>query len=137
METSKKITEHVDQILNERPEVLFGYIHGSILSSDNPRDIDVAVFLEPGRYQELVYHGEVSIGFAIPLEMELEMRIGKKVDVQVLNGAPLGFQYRVTESGTLITDKDSDIRSDFECLTRVKYFDFRPRVKEYLQEIWT
>jgi predicted nucleotidyltransferase len=130
-----KIKKYITAILGERPGVLFGYIHGSIHSSGNPRDIDVAVFIDPGLYKELVARGELSIGFAIPLEMELEQRINNKVDVQILNGAPLGFQYRVINSGTLVTDKDSNIRADFECMTRVKYFDFRPRVQEYLREI--
>lgn len=132
-----KITKHIAEILDERPDILFGYIHGSILSSGNPRDIDIAVFIDPGLYKELGAKGEVNIGFAIPLEMDLEQRIGKKVDVQILNGAPLGFQFRVINSGTLVTDRDSDKRADFECMTRVKYFDFRPRVEEYLREITT
>lgn len=136
METSN-IAKNVERILSERPEVLFGYLHGSALSSDNPRDIDVAVFLDPERYENLVSEGELNLTFAIPLEMELEARIGYKVDVQVLNGAPLPFQYRVIETGVLIADKDSDTRCDFESLTRVKYFDFRPRLRAYLQEIIT
>jgi len=132
-----KLTKYIAAILDERSEVLFGYIHGSISSSDNPRDIDVAVFIDPGLYEELVARGEVNIGFAIPLEMELEKMVDGKVDVQILNGAPLGFQYRVINGGSLVTDKDSDMRADFECMTRVKYFDFRPRVQEYLREITT
>jgi predicted nucleotidyltransferase len=132
-----KMQKYIAKILNEQTEVLFGYIHGSILSSDNPRDIDIAVFIDPGFYKELVTQGEVNMGFAIPLEIELERTVGKKVDVQLLNQAPLGFQYQVINGGILVTDKDSDIRADFECMTRVKYFDFRPRVQEYLQEIMT
>jgi hypothetical protein len=136
MEKSK-IIKYITEILYERSDILFGYIHGSISSSDNPRDIDVAVFIDPGLYEELSADGELNFGYAIPLEMEVEQRIGKKVDIQILNSAPLGFQYRVINSGTLVTDKDSDKRADFECLTRVKYYDFRPRVEEYLREIIT
>jgi predicted nucleotidyltransferase len=132
-----QIIKNITVMLNERPDIIFGYIHGSFSSSDNPRDIDVAIFIAPVVYEELVAIGEVNLGFAIPLEMELEQRIGKKADVQILNAAPLSFQYRVINSGTVVTDKDSDIRADFECLTRVKYFDFQPRVEEYLREIIT
>jgi len=136
MEKSQ-IIKNIVTILNERSDILFGYIHGSFSSSDNPRDIDVAFFIDPGLYEELSADGKLNIGYTIPLEMELERRIGKKVDVQILNDAPLGFQYRVINSGTLVTDKDSNIRADFECLTRVKYYDFQPRVEEYLREIIT
>ena len=127
----------ITSMLDKRQEILFGYIHGSIISSSVSRDIDVAVFLDPRHYEKLVEMGEVNIGYAIPLEMEIEKNIGKKADVQILNGAPLGFQFQVINSGKLVTDRDSDARADFECLTRVHYFDFRPRVQEYLREITT
>lgn len=95
----------------------------------------MAVFIDLRFYEGLVAGGEVNMGYSIPLEMELERTIGKKMDVQVLNGAPLGFQFQVINSGKLIMDRDSDTRADFEGLTRVQYFDFRPRVHEYLREI--
>lgn len=131
------IMEQVEHELSKRSEVMFAYIHGSTLSSGNHRDIDIAVFLFPDVYSKLTSNGEVSIGFAIPLEMELEKRISKKVDVQVLNRAPLRFRYRVITHGALIIDRNSNSRCDFEYLSRVEYFDFRPRRKEYLQEVMT
>jgi predicted nucleotidyltransferase len=129
------ITEHVKKTLSKLPEVLFAYIHGSILSSDNPQDIDIAVFIDPEVYEKLISKGEVSIGFSIPVEMELERQLGKKVDFHVLNGAPLSFRYRVVTKGIVVLDNNSDARSDFEYLSRVQYFDFRPRRQEYLREV--
>jgi len=131
------IKEHLVEVLNKRSEVLFAYIHGSSLYSNKPRDIDIAVFLYPERYKEIDRTGEMSIGFAIPMEMELEKLLGAKVEVQVLNRAPLSFRYRVITRGELIIDKDSNVRSDFESLSRVEYFDFRPRREEYLREAIT
>lgn len=136
MEINKRV-KNISDILSERSEILFGYIHGSILFSDKFQDIDIAVFLDPNQYHELINSGEISIGYAIPLEMEIEKRIYKKADVQILNGAPLVFQYRVIGEGILVKDEDNDFRADFEYLTRVKYFDFRPKVHEYLREIIT
>jgi hypothetical protein len=130
-----KIAKYISEILSDQHEILFGYIHGSILYSKNPHDIDIAVFIDPEQYKTLLTNGNVNIGFAIPLEMEIEKRICEKVDVQVLNGAPLVFQYRVIECGTLVKDTNSNARTDFEYLARVKYFDFRPKVQEYLREI--
>jgi len=114
---------------------MFAYLHGSTLSYENPRDIDIAIFIDPDKYNELVINGEVNMGFAIPLEMELERQIARKFDVQVLNEAPLSFRYRVVTQGVLAIDNDSNIRCDFEYLSRVEYFDFRPRREEYLQEV--
>jgi len=131
------IIKNSKEVLRNHPEVLFAYIHGSSLSTDNPKDIDIAVFLDPEVYRKFSLNGEISIGFAIPLEMELERHLGKKVDFLILNKAPLSFRYRVVTKGSLFIDNDSDIRSDYEYLTRVEYFDYRPRREEYLREVMT
>jgi predicted nucleotidyltransferase len=80
---------------------MFAYIYGSVLSSDNPRDIDIAVYLFPMDFEKLSRDGEISLSFAIPLEMDLEEQLKRKVDVQVLNRAPLSFRYRVITDGSL------------------------------------
>jgi len=132
---NEKIIQCVKRTLKKQPEVMFAYIHGSILSSNNPRDIDAAAFLFPEVYKKLAGNGEVSIGMAIPLEMELAGKLNREVDFQILNNAPLSFRYSVITRGILVTDNDSNVRSNFEYLTRVEYFDFRPRFDEYLQEV--
>lgn len=130
-----KIRKHLELEVSNQSQVMFAYIYGSVLSSDNPRDIDIAVYLFPMDFEKLGRDGEVSLAFAIPLEMELEKRLKRKVDVQVLNRAPLSFKYRAITDGKLIVDKDSNARCDFEYLSRVEYYDFNPRRKEYLQEV--
>lgn len=131
------IKNRIKQVLEVRDEVLFAYIHGSILYSDNPKDIDLAVFLNPKKYDELAHNGEQSIGFAIPLEIEMEMHLNQKVDLQILNKAPLSFRHSVITHGDVIIDKDSGLRCDFEYLSRVEYFDFRPKRELYLREVMT
>ncbi|MDI6774073.1 MAG: nucleotidyltransferase domain-containing protein [Verrucomicrobiota bacterium] len=116
-------------------EILFAYLHGSALRPGIFRDIDIALFIEPAVYDRLAGQGRLLLGFAIPLEMDLEALIGHKVDVHVLNDAPLSFRYRVVSSGVLVLDGDPDARAEFESLTRVEYFDFRPRRQEYLREV--
>lgn len=129
------ILKALKKTLSDRSELLFVYIHGSALSSDTPGDIDVAGFLSPEKYDDFRRNGDLTIGFSIPLEMELEKQLGRKVDFQVLNNAPLSFRYNVVKSGLLIMDKEANLRCDFEYLSRVEYFDFQPRREEYLREI--
>lgn len=129
------IKKKLELRLGKQPEVLFAYLHGSVLSTGKPRDIDIAVYLHAKEFNQLTRDGEISMAFAIPLEMDLEMLLKKKVDLQVLNRAPLSFRYRVIKDSVLIVDKDSNLRSDFEYLSRTEYFDFRPRRNEYLREI--
>ena len=133
-----RIIQNLQPVLQKyQDRILFAYLHGSVLSSENPRDIDVAVYLFPDLFDRLRRNGEVSLSFAIPMEMDLEKQLKKKVDVQVLNRAPLGFRYRVVTEGILIVDKDSNTRCDFESLSRVLYYDFRQKREEYLREVMT
>jgi predicted nucleotidyltransferase len=132
-----EIIKHLEFELNNQSGIMFAYIYGSVLSSDNPRDIDIAVYLFPADFENLSRDGEISLSFAIPLEMELEKQLKRKADVQVLNRAPLAFRYRVIADGKVIVDKDSNTRCDFEYISRVEYYDFSPKRKEYLQEAMT
>jgi hypothetical protein len=125
------------KVLGDRKEILFGYIHGSSLYSGNPKDIDLAVFLDPEKYDELARNGEQSINFAIPIEIELDVYLKIKSDLQILNKAPLSFRYTVVTHGEVFIDNDSNFRSFFEYLSRVEYFDFRARREVYLREVMT
>jgi len=130
----QKEREVLVNAFGRHPEVLFAYLHGSSLCSETPRDVDVAVTLDPGRFSQLQAGGQVLMAFAIPLELELEAALGRKTDVQVLNRAPLGFRYRVVSQGVVVVDRDPLARERFEYLSRVEYFDFRRRRQEYLRE---
>jgi len=129
-----RIKKKLNLRLEKQSQIVFAYLHGSVLSSDTPRDIDLAVYLYADDFDQLSREGEMTLSFVVPLEMDLEKLLSHKVDLQVLNRAPLSFRYRVITDGILILDKGSNLRSDFEYLSRVEYFDFQPRRNEYLRE---
>jgi predicted nucleotidyltransferase len=117
-------------ILSSRPDILFAYLHGSVLTGENPRDIDVAVFLRLESPE-----AEDPIETAIELCLEAEKRIGSiPVDVKVLNGAPVAFRFAAV-SGRLIFSRDEDRRVDFLASTWSEYFDFKPLADRYLREV--
>lgn len=125
----------IKRTLARHRHILFAYIYGSSLLAERPNDIDVAVFLDPRTYREMLKNGELTLEFCIPLELELERAVHKRIDLGILNRASLGFRFRVVNSGELIIDHATALRCDFEYLTRVEYFDFRPKHEEYLREI--
>jgi len=125
----------IRKAIEARPEVAFAYLFGSVLDSDDPRDVDIAVCLREEAFVALRTSGRLSLEFVIPLEMELEGVLGRKVDLQVLNQAPLPFRARVVSHGKVAIDNDPIARSDFEYLSRYEYFDFRPRREAYLAEV--
>ena len=120
--------------LQSRNEIVFAYLHGSFVESESYNDIDLALFLHPPVYKRLSESGGLSLEFVIPLEQRLERELEIPIDIQILNEAPLAFKYRVISTGRLILDGDTDLRMDFEYLSNVQYFDFRPRQKEYMKE---
>jgi hypothetical protein len=122
------------EVLEEQKEIIFAYLHGSVLHSENPNDVDIGLFLERDYFRFLYDGGEVNLGFLIPLERKLQHALHETVDLQVLNKAPLAFKYRVISTGRVIVDKKPDLRAEFEYLYRVEYFDFKPRHEEYLME---
>ena len=130
-----EIINPIKHILSKHTEIAFAYIHGSILESERPRDLDIALFIYYASYEKLTERGELSIGFAIPLEMEMEKRVNMKTDIQILNQAPLSFRHRVVKQGLLVIDNDVNLRCHFEYLSRYEYFDFLTRREEHFQEV--
>lgn len=126
--------EKIKSELRNREDILFAYLHGSALYSSEPGDIDIAIFFTPQIYKDFYARGAVNIDLLIPFEIEMEKLLKCSIDLQALNSAPLSFQYRVITQGLLLINNNDKIRCDFEYLSRVKYFDFRPRREEYLKE---
>lgn len=120
--------------LRAHPEIVFAYLHGSFLTGNQPRDVDLAVFAVASTFQALEQTHQVTMELSIPLEMEIQEAISLPVDLQVLNQAPLEFRCRVVDHGLLLLDRDPTLREDFELLTRKEYWDFRPILEEHLQE---
>jgi hypothetical protein len=117
-------------ILSSRPEILFAYLHGSVLMGKNPRDIDIAVFLQP---EAPAVNDPIET--AIELSLDVEKRIGSlPVDIKILNGAPVAFRFAAV-SGRLIFSRDEDRRVDFLASTWSEYFDFKPLADRFLREV--
>ena len=123
------ISASIARKLKEYPEILFAYLHGSFLTSDFFNDIDLAVYLRKSPASLLEYE----------LNMELTLNKAGKgfpIDVRLLNGAPLSFQFRVVKEGIPIVVHDEIERADFQERTIRNYFDFAPFRKGYLQEVF-
>ncbi|NYB53089.1 MAG: nucleotidyltransferase domain-containing protein [Methanobacteriaceae archaeon] len=119
----KKLSEKI----RTHPEILFCYIHGSIMDSSWFRDVDLAVYLKEDSIED-VYTYETKVS------LELESLVGLPVDVKVLNVAPLSFQYQVSKGEVLFT-RDEDTRTSFLERTWLLYLDLKPVREEYYREL--
>jgi len=126
---NERLSVDLAGILSARPEILFAYLHGSALTAEHPRDIDIAVFL---RSEDPAVNDPIEAGIKISLDVERRID-ALPVDVKILNGAPVAFRFAVV-SGRLIFSRDEDIRVDFLASTWSEYFDFKPLADRFLRE---
>lgn len=127
-EQIKKIMDDIADFLADKLEVDFAFIHGSFVNAESFGDIDVAVYL----FGNLPVK---PVSYEIALEVNLETLVKYPVDVRLLNGAPLSFQYQVIKNGAVLFERDGDRRADFQSRTFDMYFDFFPYRKRYLKEV--
>ncbi|MCX5847378.1 MAG: nucleotidyltransferase domain-containing protein [Deltaproteobacteria bacterium] len=126
-QTKEEIITHIRSFLEKLPDLVFAYVHGSFITDEKFRDIDVAVYLKAAPLSPLQME--------LDLETELANVINNyPVDVRILNDAPLSFRYNIIKHGKPLVVFDDDARSDFEESTFSHYFDFAPYRKLYLKE---
>jgi len=46
MQKKEDIIYRIERYLEKRPDLLFAYVHGSFISQEKSRDIDVAIYLK-------------------------------------------------------------------------------------------
>ena len=124
----EEILDRAGRHLSLRPEILFAYAHGSFLQEPFFRDLDVAVFVDE-RPKGLRTFYELNL----EEELEKNLQVPFPVDVRVLNGAPLSFQYKAIR-GRLLLDRAPQTRVDFCVRVMSRYFDIRPLLVHSLKE---
>lgn len=103
-----------------RPEILFGYIFGSVARAEArpDSDVDVAVFLD----QETT--GVETSTFRSSFLAELLKCLSRNdVDLVILNQAPVVLRHRVLRDGNLVISRDETRRVAFAVDTLRRYVD--------------
>jgi len=70
------------------------------------------------------YASNWTLWYEIELESNLELQVEFRLDIRVLNQAPISFVQNVIRQSKVIVDKEPNKRSDFENQVLKKYFDF-------------
>jgi predicted nucleotidyltransferase len=124
----EQIVEGLQRELQARPEVALASLHGSFPRGGAYRDIDVAVWLDPGRVS-----GDERFRYALDLSVHLELELECPVDVRVLNDASLGFRYHALQGRPLVV-RDERWLDELRARTWDDYLDFQPFARQYLRE---
>lgn len=126
-----QIKKDIKKVIEADKDVLFAYLFGS--QATGPAhflsDIDVACYLKPGDMEYYLKKDEELLGnLAVGLHTS-------KVDLIILNVAPLVLKFRIISDGEVVLSRDEQERIDFETAVLYRYFDLKPYLDEYYQLI--
>lgn len=126
------LCEQLGQIMLGRPEIVYAYVHGSFVTQEYFRDLDVAVWIDDRLWPEhsFAYEDEVA------QEIVGQTRREFPVDVRILNKASIPFQYKVFQ-GTLLVDRDPKLRVQRIEYIVGRYLDLKPILMHALREVLT
>lgn len=127
MIATSTLTQSLRQFFEDYPEALVCvYLYGSRArgTAGPASDVDLAVLyaVDPPDTLE---------GLGLDLAADLERRLGRAVDLVVLNRAPVDLVHRVLRDGLLVCERDRSARIRFEVRARNDYFDLLPYLRQY------
>jgi predicted nucleotidyltransferase len=102
------------------------YLFGSVARGDDRQDSDVDVGILYGKPVE-----PGLAGLKLALAGDLEERLGRRVDLVVLDHQSPDFVHRVLCDGVIVLENDRSARIRFEVAARNAYFDVLPTLQRY------
>jgi predicted nucleotidyltransferase len=115
---------HVFAARNEDAAVV--YLFGSVARGEDRPDSDVDVAVLYGKPAEAGL-----AGLRLALAGDLEARLGRRVDLVVLDGQPPDLVHRVLRDGLIVLENNRSTRIRFEVNARNEYFDVLPMLRRY------
>lgn len=107
--------------LDAEPDVVAAYLYGSLArGAQRPdSDVDVALLLDADPPDTLE-------SLRLDLAARMEDRIGRPVQIVILNRVPCDLAHRVRRDGIIVTDRNRRRRVAWEVKSRNEYFDMEP-----------
>lgn len=130
MNTPDDLVEDVRAVLEEHP-VAFAYLFGSRGRGDHgpESDVDVAVYLDDHLDPDERFRTHLRIG------AELESALKRRVDVVVLNDAPLRLAGRIVTEHETVLGHDEPRRVRYEVDLFPQYIDFEHHARQLDREL--
>ena len=119
----EEIAERMRPLLEADERIRFAYLFGSAAraAGAEPGDVDVAMSVT-----------DWSLPAEASLADALASRLGRHVDVVVLERAPPWLQFRILGEGAVVFSRDEPARIAFRERVERAFLDFRPYHEEYL-----
>lgn len=105
--------------LQSRPEIIAAYLYGSFAEgvATERSDMDIGVLLESS------VDLRDSLEYRIELAEELSSRMGREVEVVVLNEAPPLLQFQAIKCRQILFERDPELRALFEMRVMSRFYD--------------
>jgi predicted nucleotidyltransferase len=100
------ILERLASALRRRADVRFAFLHGSVLTRDDAHDVDVAVWLDRAEDDRLAHEHRLSRALAADTALP--------IDVQILNGAPVGVLHQVFRGRLAFARDEAEVTDRIE-----------------------
>jgi len=126
------LSSKISEFLSREENVLFAYLYGSFLEERPFKDVDVAAYVDPGKFRNPDHIFDYGISLAAKIDLAIS---GVTVDLRLLNAAPIPFRFNVITTGKVLFSRSEKERIDFEVRTRSLYFDFLPHINFYYKSI--
>lgn len=129
------MTEHVlladkiEQVITREPDIALVYLFGSrATGAVGPlSDYDLAVWLD---------RGSTTLAWLAKLQHEFACALGTdRIDLVVLNEAPIELAYRVIAQGKLLYQRDIATRVEYEADVLSRYGDYLPVLRQQRESI--
>lgn len=118
----ESIQTNLSRTLEKHDAVVCAYVFGSTLhSARNPRDLDVAVYIDRSRT------GGNILPSTVRLLDRLKSALNRTdIDIVPLNDASHALRHEVIATGVCIYARCEEERVDFETRAELAYYDFLP-----------
>jgi predicted nucleotidyltransferase len=124
----RELRSKLRKSLAGRSDVLVAYLYGSQAEgrASTLSDIDIGVLIRDGLAKERLWQLEEAIAADLRRVLHTD-----KVDLVVLNLAPLRLRYEVIIRGEVLYSADDEARAAFESYSLRRYWDFAKYLAEY------
>jgi predicted nucleotidyltransferase len=122
-----RLAEEISRVFAARNEDAAAvYLFGSLARGEGGPDSDVDVAVLYGRPVDAGL-----AGLKLALAGDLETRLGRRVDLVVLDSQPPDLVHRVLRDGLIVVENNRSARIRFEVDARNEYFDVLPVLRRY------
>lgn len=112
--------DKIVSVLKKDKNIILAYIFGSTAKKEGyvGGDVDIAVLLKND------LHGMKKLAFLNKISPSLERKIGKTVDVVVLNQAPVALKQQVLKYGQLLFERKKGLAKNLVVQTITAHLDY-------------